>query len=75
MIAVLRHEQNMANKQVIPPNCCYNEEIKMDKIESHQKEMRFAASIQMSFIIRVEGRHEACIKRFEGRRQGGGNAS
>ena len=39
--------------------------------------MGFAASSQMSFRIRVEGRQEVvCNKRFEGRRQGGGgNAS
>jgi hypothetical protein len=43
----------------------------MDKIESDQKEMGFAASTsQMSFRIRVEERREVvCIKRFEGRRQ------
>ena len=42
----------------------------MDKTESDQKEMGFAACSQTSFRIRVEGtRWEVCIKRFEGRRQ------
>ena len=66
----MRYKQKMANERVIPSHCCYDQEIKVDKIESDQKEMGFAACSQMrSFRIRVEGRRKACIKRFEGRRQ------
>ena len=66
---MLRHKQNMANERVIPSHCCYDQEIKIDKIESDQKEMGFAACSQMSFRIKVDGIREACIKRFEGRMQ------
>ena len=72
---MLRYKQNMANERVIPSHCYYDKEIKMDTTESDQKVIGFAASSQMSFRIKVEGRREACIKSFEGWRQGGGNPS